>query len=211
MKHKLLLFSIITACLFIQRQACAQYPLKDTARLKQAYRELKANPASPKNQMIFFKLFPSTWMEFKYLYEKTPLYQDNGGHLEAFKQLFGSIPDSLYFDKVISISVGGIWNADAVNFFQYHVHHITLKKPKTMLERLSKQTKGYQLRFWQFYWTSLPANYRSKEKYDELRAILFAISPQVTEIMDIGFEYAWKEYFFQDGHPKFNHEIENIK
>jgi hypothetical protein len=119
--------------------------------------------------------------------------------------LLGYIPDSLYFDKLISISVGGIWNADAVNYFQHFLHQVTLSKPKIMIERLSKQTKGYQLRFWQFYWTSLPAAHEYKEKHDKLRAILISIDPAATKIMDIGFEYAWKEYDFQDMHPKFKH------
>jgi hypothetical protein len=150
-------------------------------------------------------------MEFKYLYENTPLHSDSRKHIETFGRLFGSIPDSLYFDKVINISIGGIWNADAVSFLQAQIHRVVKAKPRTMIARLSKQTKGYQLRFWQFYWSSSSANREYKKEHDELRAVFLAISPQATKIMDIGFEYAWKEYDFQDKHPKFDHNVENIK
>jgi hypothetical protein len=208
------IFIIVTACLFFQRQAYSQQFPVDTANLKNAYNELMANPKSPKQQMIFFKLFPSTWLEYYLTYGFIDIKNLNylcGKHGKAFENLYGSIPDSLYFDKLISISIGGKWDSDRVYFSQDFLRQVTGEKPHVMLARLSKQTKGYQLRFWQFYWSSLPAAHEYKEEHDRLRSILFAIDPEATKIMDIGFEYAWKEYDFQDIHPTLNHDIRYIR
>jgi hypothetical protein len=185
----------------------------DTTKLKNAYNELMANPESPGQQMIFFKLFPSTWLEYNmtYIYSGESMWYICAKHSKAFENLYGSIPDSLYFDKLISIAIGGIWKADYINFFQMFIRRVTEEKPHVMLARLSKQTKGYQLRFWQFYWSSLPAGHELKEEHDKLRSILVAINPAATKIMDIGFEYAWKEYDFQDIHPTLNHDIRYIR
>jgi hypothetical protein len=211
------IFLIIAACFFFQRQAYSQRFPMDTAKLKNAYNELMANPKSPGQQMIFFKLFPSTRQEYNVIYgftgdgftdEKNLSYLC-GKHSKAFENLYGSIPDSLYFDKLISIAIGGRWEADDGS--QDFLHQVTEAKPKVMLARLSKQTKGYQLRFWQFYWSSLPAGHELKEEHDKLRSILVAIDPAATKIMDVGFEYAWKEYDFQDIHPDLDHNIGNIR
>jgi hypothetical protein len=208
------IFIIIAACLFFQQQAYSQRFPMDTTKLKNAYNELMANPKSSRQQMIFFKLFPSTWLEYYLTYGFIDVKNLNylcGKHGKAFEKLYGSIPDSLYFDKLISIAIGGRWDSDRVYFSQDFLHQVTEAKPKVMLARLSKQTKGYQLRFWQFYWSSLPAGHELKEEHDKLRSILVAINPAATKIMDVGFEYAWKEYDFQDIHPHLDHNIGNIR
>jgi hypothetical protein len=137
------IFIVIAACFFFQRQAYSQRFPMDTAKLKNAYNELMANPKSPKQQMIFFKLFPSTWLEYNmtYIYSGESMWYIGAKHSTAFENLYGSIPDSLYFDKLISI----------------------------------------------------------------------AINPAATKIMDVRFEYAWKEYDFQDIHPHLDHNIGNIR
>jgi hypothetical protein len=38
-----------------------------------------------------------------------------------------------------------------------------------MFSRLSKQTRGFQLRFWQFYWSSLEANNNYDKECDKLK------------------------------------------
>lgn len=195
-----------------------QYPLSaqyfpiDTAKLNNAYRELIKDPQSKENQMTFFDLYPTTWMEFQMMYQFVPgdkmAYEyDNTmcidwsmKHLKAFKSLLGVVPDTLFYDKLITLCIGGKWYADAPNFLKIFIRETTVKNPEIMVERLSKHTKGYQLRFWQFYWSSLEAGIGLEKEHADLRKILIEISPAATQIMDVGFEYAWKEM----GYPMFD-------
>jgi hypothetical protein len=108
------------------------------------------------------------------------------------------VPDTLYYDRLISLSIGGRWDADNVNYLAGHIRKCTEAKPELMLRRLALQRKGYQLRFWQYYWSSLEANHRLKTRYEELRKVMLPISPEQVKIMDIGFEYAWKELEYPD-------------
>ncbi|RNC63377.1 hypothetical protein [Proteiniphilum sp. X52] len=54
------------------------------------------------------------------------------------------------------------------------------------------------MRFWQFYWSSLEATHEYEQEHAKLRKILIEISPAATKIMDVGFEYTWKEMEFPD-------------
>jgi hypothetical protein len=75
-------------------------------------------------------------------------------HIEVLLKICPAIPDSVYCDKLISLSIGGRWDADAPSALKTVLHKAMLMKTQSMFDRLSKQTRGFQLRFWQFYWSS---------------------------------------------------------
>lgn len=207
---KRFLFLSLSLWIIFQYQVFPQYFPIDTCKLNNAYRELILNPQSKKKQIAFFELYPTTWMEFQMMYQFVPgdrmayeydniIYSYWGiKHMEAFRSLLGVIPDSLFYDKLITLSIGGKWGADNTSFLQRFIQEATLKNPKAMVARLSKHRKGYQLRFWQFYWSSLEATHEYEQEHARLRKILIEISPAATKIMDVGFEYAWKEMEFPD-------------
>ncbi|MDR2569625.1 MAG: hypothetical protein LBD23_04920 [Oscillospiraceae bacterium] len=74
--------------------------------------------------------------------------------MDAFENL-SLIPDSTYCDNLIRLSIGGKWDADAPSGLQRLLRRVMEKKTETFFSRLSKQSRGYQLRFWLFYWSSL--------------------------------------------------------
>ncbi|MDR1129719.1 MAG: hypothetical protein LBK96_01900 [Prevotellaceae bacterium] len=188
---KLLL--IISLCFSIQ-----VYSQVDTAKLNRAYDRLMKDTASHAFQMEFFMAFPVTFMQYYQTYMSPgPNYNVAEKHVSAFRKLT-AVPKASYCDRLIRLSIAGKWDADAVNDLKRLIHEYTVKNPETVLDCLSKYSRGYQLRFWQFYWTSLNATHEYLDEYNKLRTIIFPVSPEQTGIMDIAFEFAWKEIFTPD-------------
>jgi hypothetical protein len=149
--------------------------------------------ASSVFQMDFFNAFPVSFMQFYQIYAYPgPNYDVSSKHIEAFRNLTQISPAS-YCKRLITLAIGGRWDADAVSYLKSLIHDYTKKNPKMLLSGLSEYSRGYQLRFWQFYWSSLAATHEYQSKYNKLRAILYPISPEQIRIMDIAFEFAWKE------------------
>jgi hypothetical protein len=193
MYRQLIIIGILLLIIHTSSAQCV-----DTAKLNAAYRAYVADPTSVKCQMNFFRNFPSTWSEYYATYMDFKAYEVMYGKLgdeqnNAFENLLGVIPDSIYYVKMINIAAGGYWDADHINKYQDFLHRVAKSHTKVLVEQLKKQTKGFQLRFWQFFWSTLPdANYR-KDEYLALRKQLYGISQSVTKIMDIAFEYSGKE------------------
>jgi hypothetical protein len=186
------------------------------SELNTAYRNLMKNPKSVELSEIFFDAFPSTWMEFMMTYQymwqkhvnkdgKWVRADENydltmctlcGKHVDALLNIQPAIPDSIYCDKLISLSIGGRWDADIPYALQVVLKKIISDKPQAMFSRLSKQTRGFQLRFWQFYWSSLYANRSYDKDCEELKKKMAGRFPNEVKIMTTGFEYAWREMMY---------------
>jgi hypothetical protein len=187
------LLLIVSFCFSIQ-----VYSQVDTAKLNRAYDRLMKDTASHALQMEFFMAFPVTFMQFYQTYMfQCPNHNVYGKQISAFRKLT-AVPKASYCDRLIRLSIAGKWDADAVSDLKCLIHEYTAKNPETVLNCLSKYSRGYQLRFWQFYWTSLNATNEYQDEYNKLRAIIFPVSPEQTRIMDIAFEFAWKEIFTPD-------------
>jgi hypothetical protein len=147
------IFVILTFSLSAVMGGYSQYFPVDTAELNSACRELEKNPGSVEQSEIFFDAFPSTWMEYMMTYQYVPGKNYDytmavkllAGHLEMFFKIHSVIPDSIYCDKLISLSVGGIWDADASSGLQDVLHKIMSIKPKVIFRRLSRQTPWFSI------------------------------------------------------------------
>ena len=61
------------------------------------------------------------------------------------------LPDSVYCDKLIVISIGGRWEADAPNYLQLVVRKTMQKKSEVMFQRLSLLRQEDVFSFWRFF------------------------------------------------------------
>ncbi len=199
----LFLIGIIQSCL-------SQYFLIDTAKLNTAYRELKNNPNTPECQKKFFDAFPNNWMEFITTYQ----YVDKKGYdlrmysiaeeqIRALGSRVTLIPDSIYCKKLVNIAIGGVWGADAPNYFQMLLHKIMWEKMEGMLEVISHLRKGNQFQFWLFYWSNIVKSKSLEVEYKRLLKLNLDIFPKEMEIMAMAFKYfyngiALPEYSFID-------------
>lgn len=65
------------------------------------------------------------------------------------------LPDTLYYTKLIKLSIGGKWVADAISALQETVQKKTMEKPQLLLSLLSQYSPEKIYSFWYFYFNSL--------------------------------------------------------
>lgn len=89
----------------------------DIDQLKLAY--------SNKNAVLFLKTFPATFQQFVNVFgwdeqadRPNPLYEESYSYIDYFFALIAEKNYQDYEDKVVQVSIGGKWQADAVNYFQ---------------------------------------------------------------------------------------------
>jgi hypothetical protein len=104
----------------------------------------------------FFDLFPNSFKELNDLYGyknsvEAPLYNQVEKHIfELFNNLDG-INDTIYYKKIVSIAIGGHWDADAVNAFQEGLRKRVLSKPDLIVYLLKEIPDKRIKSFWYFY------------------------------------------------------------
>jgi hypothetical protein len=196
MKFKsLLVFGLFSLGLSVQ--SYAQYYLTDTAKLNQAYRVLQKT-AGAAAQKTFFEAFPSTWQEFIQTFlcpigrntdhTKCQMVGDYLATLEGLSQ----IPDSAYCNKLIGLSIGGEYGADAPHALQEIVRQYIKKKTEIVFSQLSTLKRGEQLRFWLFVWHTMLKKGLTQE-FEYIKNKMVKIRPEEVRIMEIGFEFSWGE------------------
>jgi hypothetical protein len=145
----------------------------DANKLKNAFLNLKAEN-SLTNQTNYFELFPNSFQEFEdtFGFENgipAPLYD---GH-EYIPQFFAldKIDETARMKKCISISIGGEWDADAVNYFQHELHDYILNNVDLNYQILRNRSNSDIESFFDFFFQSIHPVFKSipKEfKYLEL-------------------------------------------
>jgi len=212
MKQLIFIALISLTCVGEGRSQC----YVDTAKLNQAYRDLIKGKRTYEKEKAFFDAFPSSWMEFiltyQWYYPNIPNKLNYVEHIEIFESL-KLIPDTTYCDKLIHLSIGGKWSGDAISYLQEVLHNVMNKKSNVFFARLSKYTKGIQLRFWQFYWSSL---YRvtdggsNRDDYPKecelLKNRMRTKYPETVKAMEIGLNYALGEITFDEVENDFPHK-----
>lgn len=199
MKKIILIFMVA----LISNNMSAQYFTVDTARLNNAYRNLIETPNNPKVQEAYFEAFPATWKDYNmtYQYLSNDNYDLTMYHL-ADKQVraFGnltSIPDSIYFKKLVNISIGARMGADAPSALQ----ELLWEKMKTNMEEifayLSYLRKGHQMEFWEFYWSNIVESKDIPEEFYRLKKLNQEKHPQEVEIMADAFKYFYNGVNFE--------------
>lgn len=168
----------------------------DTLKLKSAYRELVQNPSSEENQKKFFNAFPNSWKAFLWVYDYYPngdltMYKLGYDHImNGLGKLITLIPDSVYCDKLIRLSVDGRWDADAPTYLQTILWETMQKKPEVMFKRLSLLWEGDVFPFWYFFFHTLHTTKEDVAMYGELKLKMQKKYPSIVKDMDIAFSVA---------------------
>jgi hypothetical protein len=191
---KSLFFIILFVC---TDNIFAQYYMVDTLRLNSAYRELLLKPNTPERQKAFFNAFPNNWTEFINLYRyiskkdyDLSMYKMYDGQINALKNKITAINDSIYCAKVINLSIGAMYDADAANALKTLLHHVMWRKTDMMIGLISSMTTADQMLFWQFYWSSIHKIERNDSpEYEKLYKLLATNYPEEMEIMAIAHKH----------------------
>lgn len=129
-------------------------------KLDSLFRLWKQSPDSLERQKEFFDNFPANFEDFRktYDYKKLahdPMYYLADDHIMNGFAKLSKIPSKEYYGRLIDLSIGGKWNADAINFLQYFVHQKTEENPDLLFSLLSDYTTSQMYSFWFFYFNSL--------------------------------------------------------
>jgi len=127
-------------------------------RLKRLY--LLSTSSSNGNADIyklqFFDAFPNTFKELNEIYgyetnKPSPLYFEAEPHIYELFNNLNNINDTLYYRKIISIAIGGRWDADAVNMFQEGLRKRVLNNLELTIYLLKRMADDKISSFWYFY------------------------------------------------------------
>lgn len=126
-------------------------------KLKHYFQKSFNNPDSLKYRRLFFEAFPNSFSELDSLYgyhngKKGLLYEEGVNHIIKLFDNIKCINDSVYYSKLIHISIGGSWKADAVNYFQSILHQHSLAKPELLFTLLGNYSKAKIQSFFYFFY-----------------------------------------------------------
>jgi len=158
MKTKILTISLL-CFLFVQING----QTIETEKLVSALSNLQQDPNS-NNQKIYFDLFPNSFESFEKVFgfkngKAAPLY-DGFEYVQALFKL-NDIPEKQQIQKWINISIGGHWEADAVNYFQHNLQPRILQNVDLTYELLSKRTSKEIESFFYFFFNQIHPQYES--------------------------------------------------
>jgi hypothetical protein len=164
---KLFSLLVITLILNITTDKCQAQSKADSLtvkvnRLKQLY--LLSTSSSQDNADIykqqFFNAFPNTFKELNEIYgyetnKPSPLYFEVEHHIYELFNNLNNINDTLYYRKIISIAIGGRWDADAINIFQEGLRNRILNNPELAFYILKRMPDDKISSFWYFYFDTI--------------------------------------------------------
>ena len=190
-KLKCLLLSITLLSCYLSK---GQYFPADTLNLNKTYEAFLNEPTSYHNQMAFLDAFPKNFRDFLMVYQfqkgqdyDLTMYYKGVDHIISGLYKLDLIPDTTFCDRIIWLSLGGFWEADAPSYLQRLLHRLVAEKRDVMFERLSKLNAGQQVSFWFFYFHS---RFEKTEEYNILLRDMNANYPAVIESMKLAYPAA---------------------
>ena len=171
----------------------------ESAKKLKSYFSFSKNQDSIKYQKLFFEEFPGNFKDFNEIfgydseindisYHGAPLY-DGYDYISYFFSITSIIEKTFYL-KIINISLGGRWDADAVNYFQRGLRQKIFQNPKLTFDLLKNKSDNEIKSFFFFFfhsvhpvYTSIPPVLKEMKHYDE----------KIYSLLEHGFAQALKE------------------
>lgn len=146
-----------------------------------------SNDASDVYKQQFFDCFPNTFKQLDELYgdhKSAPLNDQAEQHIVDLFNNLNNINDTLYYRKIVSIAVGGHWDADAVNFFQHGLEAKTAINPNLIVHVLKSLSNEKIQSFWYFYFDGAHPKKQIAEPLQRMKAIDSKIYSLMIEAQD---------------------------
>jgi hypothetical protein len=171
------------------------------AKLKRLYMLSTASNNDTRNSynQQFFDEFPKTFEQFSELYgddsdihhKPALLIGQAHQHIIQFFKL-KTRNTSKYYEKIVSIAIGGKWDADAVNFFQEGLRNKVLDNPVLIINVLAHMSNDKIRSFWYFYFDEPYPEKKLPEQLLKIKSINFRIFTLMIEAQSQVLKY-WKE------------------
>ena len=127
-------------------------------RLAETYAALHQNPTDTARQKAFFEAFPKTFFELEVLFGYHPelipanLYASGYDYTQAFRSKIPAVPVETRIDRLITLFMGGHWEADAPSYLMDELSTYANAHPLAFFQLLARHTPAEQRLFWQCYW-----------------------------------------------------------
>ena len=211
MKRLLLVLLVTISCISIY-----SFPV-DTVRINRTFAAMVESGYTTETQREFFNAFPKTWHEYWLTYGNIPAF-DNlqfsfSHHVKDGLCKLDQIPDSLFYDRLISLGIAGTVEADDVGHDLQNLIRRELKKnPRLMMERLSKRYYKSYFPFWYFVFNSLICHPNYVDLYEMLKDPEWEFAgkyPTIMSYMDQAFALSCgKARFMEKLFPSYYETIE---
>jgi len=126
----------------------------------------------------FFDEFPNTFKELSVLYgynskmhQPAPLYSEVEKHILNLFNNITCVNDTVYYKKIVSISLGGHWDADAVNAFQAGLRKRVVANPELIEYILKNKSDDEARSFWYFYFDGVHPKNQLPESLQRIKLI----------------------------------------
>lgn len=149
---RVLVLTITFICLVVLKSAAQNKIYADISK-----NILQLNEAYINNDYnTFWELFPGDFNQFIQFYGYSryeqglpSLYNKYGEHLSyLFSNNF--VVDRKHISKLISISIGGYWEADATNLFQNELRNLLIYYPELFIMSLLEYSDDSIRKFWEY-------------------------------------------------------------
>lgn len=190
----------------------------DTVRINRTFAAMVESGYTAETQRDFFDAFPKTWHEYWLTYGNIPAF-DNlqssfRSHMVEGLYKLDQIPDSLFYDRLISLGIAGTVEADDVGHDLQDLIRRELKKnPRLMMERLSKRYYTSYFPFWYFVFNSLICHPIHVDLYGMLKDPEWEFAgkyPTIMSYMDQAFALSCgKARFMEELFPSYADEVKN--
>ncbi len=214
---RLALLSLLSFC-FI---AVFSFPV-DTAKVNRTFALMVKSGYTAETQREFFDAFPVTWHELWLTYGNIPSFDNLKSsfrkHMYEGLYKLDKIPDSLFYDRLITLCIGG---SEVVDDIGGNLHHLIKKKleenPELMMERLSKKYYTAYFPFWYSLFNSLLCTDENVEIYRKLEnyELMFKEKyPVIMNYMEQAFILSNGKAIFEDNRfPLYykSHKPEEVK
>ncbi|HEY9047247.1 MAG TPA: hypothetical protein VIN08_15185 [Ohtaekwangia sp.] len=140
-------------------------PISDTTKAEQLkkYYQLSIETNDLDIKRKFFNYFPSTFSEFNSLYgfdskssKPQPLYNEALDHIRGLLCQLDENEIRGYYDKLIGLTYGAEWDADAVNYLQDCIQKRFKENTNSFTTVLTTKSKEQVRQFFAFYFSGPP-------------------------------------------------------
>lgn len=164
---------------------------------------------SPENMRKFFAAFPSTGEDFDVLFGYHPCVGDSSlydSYVEMIDDFWAlrAIPDSVFYDKVVAITCGLRYDADAQSLWHDHLLDILTRRGREaerLIDRVALLRRGHQMQFWSFVWSAI-VDVDDRGKRDFHRAYIVGHYPRMAEIYDMAHQLFYDGINFSSISPR---------
>ena len=184
-------FLIILNCLLVSPVFSQEFLRPYDRQLDSLYRLLIAEPESLERQQAFFEMFPKNFKDFEHTYDFNPNWKGDPMYSLAREHLLNGfakldkIADTVYYTRLVNLSVDGLWAADGIAIFQNLLWEKSKEKPDLLFSLLSTYPEEKVYSFWYFYFNSL---YPSKEGIPACFTALKGKYPKICQILEKAFK-----------------------